>query len=538
LFNIEPDSVLQIELGQIRKLQNYPAADNKRGEKRIMNRPEFMQAVEKIKTSKSPDRCNVLVVDDEPNILRVVSEMLEDEPYNLIPAYSVAEARSILPRQNINIILTDLLLGDGTGEEILEEARRIHPDCQVILMTGRPTIQNAIRMLKKGVYDYLAKPFGMETLTSTLRRAEEKIKLEKENYRLREMMSLHQISDAMGKTTELDDLLELILKSTIGEFEAEIASIYFLSDKSGDIELKASIGDEDSALRQLVDDNCMEIMNATITTGNPIIFSDPDSGFSSDDIAFKSCICHPLMAGGRTIGAILVVRVKNSHPFSNGQLTGLGILASKAAIAIEKSNLYEDLKETYFATVESLANAIEARDTYTRGHTERVYKLSQILAAELGWSEDELGDLRIGGILHDIGKIGVPDSILKKSGPLTDEEFEIMKKHPEAGVHMVEGIPFLKTALPYILYHHERHDGNGYPHGLKGHNIPKPGRLLAVVDTIDAVTSNRSYREGRSLKEAIEEIKKNSGTQFDPEVVAACVDAYEQGKLDLLFNNR
>ncbi|MEE9553672.1 MAG: HD domain-containing phosphohydrolase [candidate division Zixibacteria bacterium] len=484
---------------------------------------------------KNAEIYNVLVVDDEPNILAVLQEMLEDENYNLIPAYSVAEACSILPRQNINIVLTDLLLGDGTGAEILEEAKRIHPDSQTILMTGRPTIQNAITMLKSGAYDYLAKPFGLETLISALHRAEEKIRLERENIRLKEMMSLHEISEAMGTSIELDALLNIILESTIKEFGADVASIYFVREKEGDIELKASAGTDDKSIRDLICDQSLNIIAETIVRSSPILFTDPDSDFSSDIPALRSCISQPLMASGKTLGALLVVRVKNPHSFTQGQLTGLGILASKAAIAIEKSNLYEDLKETYFATVESLANAIEARDTYTRGHTERVYKLSQIIADELGWTEEELGDLRIGGILHDIGKIGVPDSILKKQGPLTDEEFEIMKKHPEAGVRMVEGIPFLKTALPYILCHHERHDGKGYPHGLKGDKVPKPGRLLAVVDTLDAVTSDRSYRKGRSLPEAIEEIKRCSGTQFNPEIVAACISAFEQGKLDILF---
>lgn len=491
--------------------------------------------IKKSEKTKKAETYNVLVVDDEPNILAVLKEMLEDEDYNLITAYSVAEAFSILPRQNINIVLTDLLLGDGTGAEIMAEAKRIHPDSQTILMTGRPTIQNAITMLKSGAYDYLAKPFGLETLKSALHRAEEKIRLERENIKLKEMMSLHNISEAMGTSIELDDLLDIILNSTIKEFEADVASIHFVRESKGDIELKASVGADDESINSIIYDQSLNIISQTIASSSPTLYADPDSDFSSDIPAFRSCICQPLMANGKTLGALLVVRVRNPHAFTQGQLTGLGILASKAAIAIEKSNLYEDLKETYFATVESLANAIEARDTYTRGHTERVYKLSQIIADELGWTEEELGDLRIGGILHDIGKIGVPDSILKKQGPLTDDEIEIMKKHPEAGVRMVEGIPFLKPALSYILCHHERHDGTGYPNGLKGDEIPKPGKLLAVVDTIDAVTSDRSYRKGRSLAQAIEEIKQFSGAQFNPEVVAACVSAYEQGKLDIII---
>ncbi len=193
------------------------------------------------------------------------------------------------------------------------------------------------------------------------------------------------------------------------------------------------------------------------------------------------------------------------------------------------------MKNTYLATVEALANAVEARDSYTRGHTERVYLLSYAIAEELGWTQEQLGDLKIGALLHDIGKIGVPDSILNKPGPLTQAEAEIMKKHPITGAKMVESISFLRPSLPYILYHHERHDGMGYPSGLSGDNIPLPGRILAVVDTIDAMTSDRPYRKGRSLALAMDEIKNYSGTQFNPAVVKACLSAYDKGKLSFLF---
>ncbi len=490
---------------------------------------------EAIKEAITTEMCNVLVVDDEPNVLSIIQEMLEGEDYKLISAYSVAEARSVLARHNINIILTDIFLGDGSGAEVMEEAQKIHPESLTIIITGRPTVQNAIMMMKKGAYDYLAKPFSIETLKLALRRANEKIRLERENINLKEMMSFYRISEAMGSTIELNVLLKLILDSTIKEFEADVASMYFLEEKGGGLDLKATVGIKDDSIHELVSDHSYSSCQRTVETKCPMIFNDPDPDYASDDRTIKSSLCQPLMARGKILGALIVIRTKNSHPFSQGQLTGLGLLASKAAAAIESSNLYEDLKGTYIATVEALANAIEARDSYTRGHTERVYILSKILADELGWTEAELGDLKIGGILHDIGKIGVPDSILNKPGRLTAEEFEIMRTHPEKGARMIESIPFLRPALPFIKYHHERHDGKGYPYGLKGDDIPLPGRLLAVVDTIDAVTSDRPYRKGRTLAEAMEEIKSYSGTQFNPEVVEACMRAYSKGKLDSLF---
>jgi putative nucleotidyltransferase with HDIG domain len=491
---------------------------------------------EKIK-EKTIGMTSILIVDDEPAVLAVIQEMLEDEPYRLLPANSVQEARRILHRQNVNIILTDLLLGDGSGADILEEARQLHPDCQVIFMTGQPTIRNAINLLKKGACDYLTKPFGLETLKLTLGKAEEIIRLEQENIHLKRMMSFYKVSEAMGTAMELGQLLDLILNTTAKEFEADRASIFFHNEIDGKIECGASVDETDGQIRNAIQEHCFFVSLKVIYNMEPYLYREANPDFASDEDSVRSSICQPLMAKGRVLGTLVVVRVKNHHPFTQGQLSGLGLLAAKAAGAIENWRLYDDLRQSYIAAVQALANAIEARDQYTRGHTERVCRLSEILAEELEWGEELLGDLRMGGLLHDIGKIGVPDSILNKPGPLSDEEFEIMKKHPETGARILQSISFLKQAIPYILYHHERHDGSGYPHGLRGEDIPHAGRLLAVVDTIDAITSDRPYRKGRTLAEAIDEIQENSGTQFHPEVVAAIVRAFKTGKLGGLFQS-
>lgn len=496
-----------------------------------------MIATKELETVRSASPASVLVVDDEPGVIAIIQEMLEEESYRLVSAYSVAEAASILSRQNVNIVLTDIFLGDGSGADIMEIAGKVHPESLTILMTGRPTIQNAISMMKEGAYDYLAKPFSLETLKLSLRRADEKIRLEQENIKLREMMSFYRISEAMGSTLDLDGILRMILDSSLKEFEADLASLYMVKGQQRDLELKAGERIIDPSIESQVNEHCHEVCRETVQTRSPMIFNDPDAEYSPGEPGIKSSICQPLLARGEVLGALVVVRSKNPHPFSQGQLTGLGLMAAKAAAALESSNLYRNLKESYISTVQVLANAIEARDRYTRGHTERVYRLSKIIAEELDWTEEELGDLKMGGILHDIGKIGVPDSILNKPGPLTEKEIEIMKSHPEKGARMIESIPFLSPALPYIKYHHERYDGTGYPYGLKGDEIPLPGRLLAVVDTIDAVTSDRPYRKGRPLEEAIEEITRNSGTQFHPEIVEACVKAFTKGKLAALFQS-
>jgi putative nucleotidyltransferase with HDIG domain len=238
------------------------------------------------------------------------------------------------------------------------------------------------------------------------------------------------------------------------------------------------------------------------------------------------------MAKGKLLGTLNLVRTNKLHPFSPGQLQSLSIIASTAASAIENSKLYEGIKESYLNTLTALANAVEARDIYTRGHTERVWYLASLIAEQLGWSEEKQWEVKMGGILHDIGKIGVPDAILNKPTQLTLEEFEIMKNHTTQGAKILEGIPFLKPAVPYILYHHERYDGKGYPEKLSGEEIPIQGRLMSVVDTFDAITSDRPYRPARDFQKALKEIRENSATQFDPLIAEIFLEAWLKNLVD------
>jgi len=179
----------------------------------------------------------------------------------------------------------------------------------------------------------------------------------------------------------------------------------------------------------------------------------------------------------------------------------------------------------------ALANAIESRDPYTLNHVEAVNAYAQALASELGWQPDELEALEFAAILHDIGKIGVPEKVLIKTGPLDPDEWEDMRRHPIYGVHMVRGTPYLEDAIPLILHHHERWDGKGYPDGLVGEDIPMGARLLAVADTFHAMTSDRPYRAAIPAEKTYEEILSQSGRQFDPKMVEAFQRCWRRGEV-------
>jgi HD-GYP domain-containing protein (c-di-GMP phosphodiesterase class II) len=189
------------------------------------------------------------------------------------------------------------------------------------------------------------------------------------------------------------------------------------------------------------------------------------------------------------------------------------------------------------ALISVLANAIESRGSLDAGHTRRVAGIARAAGRQLGWSRERLREIQLGSVLHDIGQIGVPDVILTKPGPLTPEEEERVRQHPEIGARMLDGVPDLVNLVPYVLHHHERFDGTGYPHGLCEHAIPIEARLLAAADALEAMTSARPYRDGLDAATAIGQLMEHSGSQFDPVVVDAMVTAYCSGDLDPFLGN-
>ena len=183
-----------------------------------------------------------------------------------------------------------------------------------------------------------------------------------------------------------------------------------------------------------------------------------------------------------------------------------------------------ELERSYFHTVRALAAAVEAKDDYTGGHIQRVHEIGLLLAKAVAPDEADNPQLAYGFLLHDIGKLAVPDAVLKKPGPLTDSEWMLMRRHPEAGARILDAVPFLDRAVDVVLHHHERWDGRGYPEGLQEDGIPLWARIFAVADTVDAITSTRPYRRGRPLEDAVEEIVARAGTQFDPECANALAE--------------
>ncbi|MCL5611550.1 MAG: HD domain-containing protein [Chloroflexi bacterium] len=243
------------------------------------------------------------------------------------------------------------------------------------------------------------------------------------------------------------------------------------------------------------------------------------------DERFAAYVAVPLMAKGEVKG-VLEIFQRASLELDDDWMSFLEMLASQAALAIDNALLFEGLEKVnieltlaYDATIEGWSQALELRDQETQGHSVRVLDLTLRLAAEMGISSKDLQDIHRGVLLHDIGKMGIPDSILHKPGKLTDEEWEIMHEHPKYAYDMLAPIAYLRNSLDIPYCHHEKWDGSGYPRGLSGETIPLPARIFAIVDVFDALTSDRPYRDAWSKEETLDYIREQSGTHFDPRLV-------------------
>jgi HD-GYP domain-containing protein (c-di-GMP phosphodiesterase class II) len=254
----------------------------------------------------------------------------------------------------------------------------------------------------------------------------------------------------------------------------------------------------------------------------PLLVNDfhKDAGFAWLVGQARNLLAVPMQRQDDVLGCYFALD-KPDGDFDSQDSKLLTSIANESAIYLENAMLFDDVHGLMMGLLHSLTSAVDAKDAYTHGHSERVAALGRELATEAGLGEALAERVYMAGLLHDVGKIGVPESVLQKTGRLTPEEFEQMKKHPQIGARILADVKQIKDLIPGVLHHHERYDGNGYPHGLAGENIPLFGRLICLADCFDAMTSNRTYRKAMPLEVALTEIRRCSGTQFDPALTEA-----------------
>ena len=326
---------------------------------------------------------------------------------------------------------------------------------------------------------------------------------------------------------DLSTLVDKFLKIAIGGTDCQVAIIYlFRNNKENPYYTKLTsvfqkeidfVPESNNGYTDLIKAARKNEQFITIHSFENSEYKDSEINKLTDCV-IKDSIIVPLKPRDTLLGVIQLCNKKGSNSFSYEDLDLLKILGSQIAFVIQNSELFNNLEKAYLDTLSALTNAIDAKDSYTRGHSDRVTDLSVRLAKEAKLENSELEKIRLAGMLHDIGKIGIPESILNKPGRLDDQEFEVIKSHPVLGVSILGSVEFLQNVVPIIKYHHERYDGKGYPDKLKGNDIPYLARIVSIADTYDAMTTNRPYRKALTTEESLREIERCKGTQFDPEL--------------------
>jgi putative nucleotidyltransferase with HDIG domain len=357
-------------------------------------------------------------------------------------------------------------------------------------------------------------------------------------HRANQSQHLIEVSRHLAMSLDSDTVLRSIMDKAVELLHCQSGSLLLVDDHTQELVFKVVIGPAAAQLTNLRLPPGVGVAGTVARQGSPLIVNDAKADprhYAAIDnttaMNTRSLLCVPLINKQRVIGVLEVMNKNDGTVFDQSDCDILTAFAFQSAIALGNAKLYSELRRSFADTVRVIANAVEARDVNTAGHTIRVTQIALEIARELGWSQEQLEILEIGALLHDIGKIGMPDGILHKPAYLTEEEYRQMKQHPIVGAQMLTGVDALRPMLPYILYHQERYDGKGYPFGLTGEEIPIEGRLLAVADTFDAMTSDRPYRNGLDIEAALAEIVEYSGTQFDPTVVDALVRVHQNGKL-------
>ena len=348
------------------------------------------------------------------------------------------------------------------------------------------------------------------------------------------LSTLYKLGLAINSTIEVESLYQLVVKTTMDTLQAQIGYIILYDADSGELKITNLLGHRpppgheethiprrSSSVSTWVIENCRPLLIADIEQ-NPEF-----DRFSALGYERKTLICAPLLVKDEIIGTITVVNKLNNSTYNHEELELLSTIAAQASIAIKNAKLYDEQQKTYLNTIQALVSAIEASDSYTRGHSERVTRFSLALAKKLELPQNRLKVIERAAILHDIGKIGIDLSLLHKEAQLTPADVAELQQHPTIGMKILEPIEFLYDVRLCIGQHHERYDGLGYPNNLAAEDLLLESRILAIADSFDAMTSDRPYRKALRVEVAIRELADNAGAQFDPALVPIFIKLLE-----------
>jgi putative nucleotidyltransferase with HDIG domain len=508
----------------------------------------------------------IMVVDDEESIAHMLSELLREEGYSLTRVSNGKDLLAALRERPFNLVMLDLVLPDAHGIELLREIKTAYPKTDVVIMTSNASLETAIKALRLGASDYLFKPFDdLDMVSHVVGKAYEKHQIREENELLHQKLkaksadlessvsrltSLNNAGRTMHSMLNIRELFAVVIQLIASELKAKRVSLMILDMTTNELVIEASVGLDERLVQTVRVPLGSGIAGWVAKEGKALLVDniEQDSRFTSgsdykgyDTNSFISApllLSVPIQFQNKIVGVINVNNKEGRGDFTAGDLEFVSTLASHAAIAIENVRIFEKLKETHMEVITALSDALEAKDITTGHHSLRIMHFAGRVAERLGLDGASQERLRYAAALHDIGKIGVPEWILQKRGGLTVEEFKEIQKHPLLGATIVKKVEFLTSVAPIILAHHERPDGKGYPYGISGDAIPMEARIVSVMDSFDAMTSDRPYRKALGKEYAVNELETRAGSQFDPQVVEAFLTVLEGHEKDIVTWNQ
>ena len=335
---------------------------------------------------------------------------------------------------------------------------------------------------------------------------------------VKHMAAIGIVARTLSSYLDPAEQLQILLDMATALARADRGVVMLMEDVFGPLKVKASVGrpygeEGEEALtrvaRWVVDHS--EVLHLERGMEDP--------RFDDVEMKVEASITAPLLVRDKVIGVMSVATAKPGEHYSKNDVDMFGNFATQAAVSVENTQLYARLQAAHLGTISSLAAVIEARDPYTIGHSARVTQYAVAIAEVMSLPAEDIEEIRLASLLHDVGKIGVPDKILGKTESLTEEEYSAIKMHPTMSVKIIEPLPHLAKIIPVVYHHHERYDGTGYVEGMAGDKIPLGSRIIAAADAFEAMTSDRPYRQAVSREQAMAALRENAGTQFDPEVV-------------------
>jgi len=371
------------------------------------------------------------------------------------------------------------------------------------------------------------KRIDLDLWVSKLRRIEDRVD---------KLVLLSRLGQILNSTLEHREVRKRAIEAATQLMRAETGSLLLIDEKKGELRFEVALGEKEETIKTITLSLGEGIAGWVAQKGKPLIVNHPeeDRRFykgvnGKTEFKTRNLICVPVKVKKKVIGVLEAINKQDGVDFDQEDLSLFASLADQVAIALDNARLYQEQEEMFFQTAESLADAIEKRDPYTGGHTQRVTLYSMAIAQYLPLKPVEKKWLKIAAVLHDIGKIGIEDQILKKPAQLSPEEYDAIKHHADLGAEIIDHIRQLREIVPGVKYHHEQINGRGYPNGLKGEDIPLIAKIVSVSDTYDAMTTDRPYRRALTKTAALRELKRCSGTQFDRKVVEAFMRAYRKG---------